>query len=111
MTQRNPAGQDVRVGEVFVEDTEKMGVRDFGLCAQRDSPVLEGRRRLPQEVRGLLDQRTAGWVILNRIWKSKMEMRVQDSRLIGLVIDGTTAGHSARAVVGCAARSAMPKEK
>jgi hypothetical protein len=42
MIQRNRAGQDVRAGEVFVECTEKKGVRDFDFFAQGDSPVLQG---------------------------------------------------------------------
>ena len=49
MIQRNRAGQDVRAGEVFVECTEKKGVRDFDFFAQGDSPALQGRKRLRDE--------------------------------------------------------------
>src|ERR1035437_5547892 len=49
MIQRNRADQDVRAGGVFVEGIEKTGVRDFGFCEQRESPVLQGRKRLREE--------------------------------------------------------------
>jgi hypothetical protein len=74
MIQRNRAGQDVRVGEVSVENTEETGVCDFRVCAQRDSPVLQGRKRLRDEECGSQDQRMALWLILNEIRKSKMEI-------------------------------------
>ena len=83
MIQRNRADQDVRVGEVFVECAEKKGVRDFELRAQGESPVLQGRKRLPEEEWSSQDQRMAVWLILNEIWKSKME-----------ISDGIFAGHT-----------------
>jgi hypothetical protein len=31
----------VKAGAVFMEDIENTGVRDFGACEQRESPVLQ----------------------------------------------------------------------
>jgi hypothetical protein len=75
MIQRNRADQDVRAGVAFVESFEKTGVRDFGFCEQRESPVLQGRKRLRDEECGSQDHWMALWLILNEIWKSKMEIR------------------------------------
>jgi hypothetical protein len=61
---------------VFVEITEKIGGCDFGFCAQRGSPVLRGRERLPEEECGSQEQRMAVWLILSESWKSKMEIPV-----------------------------------
>jgi hypothetical protein len=74
MIQRNRAEQGVRDGGAFVEDVEKKGVRDFGFCEQRESPVLQGRKRLREEECGWQYQRMALWPIPNEIWKSKMEI-------------------------------------
>jgi hypothetical protein len=74
MLQRNRAGQDVRAGDVFVECIEKKGVRDFGFCAQGESPVWQDRKRLPEEECGSQEQRMAVRLILNETWKSKMEI-------------------------------------
>jgi hypothetical protein len=60
-----------------MEGTEKTGVRDFEFCEQRESLVLQGRKRLREEERGSQDQRMALWLILNEIWKSKMEIPVE----------------------------------
>jgi hypothetical protein len=62
MIQRNRAEQGVRAGEVFVEDFERTGVRDFGFCAQRDSPAWQGRKRLPEERMQLAGSRYGGSV-------------------------------------------------
>ena len=61
MIQRNRASHDVRAGEVFVECSEKTGVRDFGFCAHGDSPVWQGRKRLPKRECSPQDQRMAVW--------------------------------------------------
>ena len=49
MIQRNRVDQDARAGVVFAEGIEKTGVRGFGFCEQRESPVLQGRKRLLRE--------------------------------------------------------------
>jgi hypothetical protein len=77
MIQRNRADQDVRAGEVFVECSEKKGVRDFGFCAQGGSPVWQDRKRLPKRECSSQDQKMAVWSILNRTGKSKMEILVK----------------------------------
>jgi hypothetical protein len=61
---------------VLVEGSEKTGVRGFGFCGQRGSPVLQGRKRLRDEECGSGDQTMALWRILNEIWKSKMGIRL-----------------------------------
>jgi hypothetical protein len=42
-------GQEVRVGEVFVECAEKTGFPGFGFFLQGNNYALRGRRRLPEE--------------------------------------------------------------
>jgi hypothetical protein len=74
MIQRNRADLDLRDGGMFVEDIEKTGIRDFGSCEQRESSVLQGRKRLREKECGSQDQRIAFGLILNEIWKSKMEI-------------------------------------
>jgi hypothetical protein len=74
MIQRNRACQDVRGGEVFVQCSEKAGVRDFGFCALGDSPVWQGREGFPKREYSSQGQRMAVWLILNAIRKSKMEI-------------------------------------
>jgi hypothetical protein len=59
---------------VFVKCSEKTGVRDYGFCAQGDSLVWQGRKRLPKRECCSQDQRMAVWLILNEIRKSKMEI-------------------------------------
>jgi hypothetical protein len=54
-------------GVVFVEGIEKTRVLGFGFCEQRESPVLQGWKRLRGEECGSLDQRMALWLILNAI--------------------------------------------
>jgi hypothetical protein len=49
MTPAKSAAQDVETGDVFVEYSEKTGVRGFGFYGQRGSPVLQGRKRLRDE--------------------------------------------------------------
>lgn len=49
MTLAKSGDQDVEAGDVFVESREKTGVRGFGFCEQRGSPVLRGRKRLRDE--------------------------------------------------------------
>ena len=46
MTPAKSGDQDVEAGDVFVEGIEKTGVRGFGFCERRESPVLQGRKRL-----------------------------------------------------------------
>jgi hypothetical protein len=75
MIQRNRADQDVKAGEVFVKGIEKTGVRDFGFCERRESPVLQGRKRLRDEERGSGDQRMALWLIL-RSGSPKWKFRI-----------------------------------
>jgi hypothetical protein len=43
MTPAKSGDPDVEAGDVFVECIEKTGVRGFGFCKQRESPVLQGR--------------------------------------------------------------------
>jgi hypothetical protein len=50
-----------------VEGIEKTGVRGFGFCEQRETPVLQGRKRLQEEKCGSGDQTMALWLILNEI--------------------------------------------
>jgi hypothetical protein len=42
-------GQEVGVGEVFVECAEKTGFPGFGFFLQGNNYALRGRRRLPEE--------------------------------------------------------------
>jgi hypothetical protein len=57
-----------------VECTEKTRARDFGFSALGDSTALLGRKRLPKEILQLADQRIAVGLILNEIWKFKVEI-------------------------------------
>jgi hypothetical protein len=75
--QRNRATQGAKAEGVFAEGSEKTGVRDFGFCEQLGSPVLRGRKRLPEEECGSQERRMAVWLILNESWKSKMEIPVK----------------------------------
>jgi hypothetical protein len=59
MTPAKSGDQDVEAGDVFVEGIEKTGVRGFGFCDQRGSPVSRGRKRLRDEECGSGDQRIA----------------------------------------------------
>jgi hypothetical protein len=74
MTPAKSADQGVEAGDVFVEGIEETGVRGFGFCEQRGSPVLQSRKRLPKRKCSLLGQRMAVRLILNEIRKSKMEI-------------------------------------
>ena len=74
MTPAKSADQGVEAGDVFVEGIEETGVRGFGFCEQRRSPVLQSRKRLPKRKCSLLGQRMAVRLILNEIRKSKMEI-------------------------------------
>jgi hypothetical protein len=46
MTPAKSGDQGVKAGDVFVEGSEKTGVRGFGFCEQRGNPVLQGRKQL-----------------------------------------------------------------
>ena len=75
MIQRNRADRDVRDGGVFAEAIEKTGVRDFGFSERCGSYVLQGRKRLrTKNAAQAGDQMMALWLILNEIWKSKIEI-------------------------------------
>jgi len=74
MTPAKSGRPGMAAGEVFVEGSEKMGVRDFGFCAQGDSPVWQGRKRLRKRECSSQDQRMAVRLILNEIRKSKKEI-------------------------------------
>jgi len=89
MIQRNRATQDARAGGVFVEGSEKTGVRDFGFCEQRGSPVLQGRKRLPEQECGSQEQRMAVWFTLNESWKSKMEIPAGSKKEIPAKLDAS----------------------
>ena len=71
---------------MFVECTEKTGVSGFGLSGQGDNPALRGRRRLPKEKMQLAGSKEGGLVILNGIWKSKMEIPVRLVQYIKLAM-------------------------
>jgi hypothetical protein len=70
-------GQEVRVGEVFVECAEKMGFPGFGFFRQGNNYALRGRKRLPEEKCNSRDQRMAAGTILNSAGESKMEISVE----------------------------------
>jgi hypothetical protein len=70
--QRNQGDQDVRVGEVFVECTEKTGAFGFGSSGQGDNPALRGRRWLPEEKTQLAGPRDGGSVY------AEWDLEVQD---------------------------------
>jgi hypothetical protein len=55
-------GQEVRVGEVFVECAEKTRFPGFGFFWQGDNRALLGRRRLPEEKMQLAGSTDGGWV-------------------------------------------------
>ena len=74
MTPAKSGDRGVEAGDVFVESSEKTRVRGLGFCEQRGSPVLQGRKRLPEVECSSLDHWLAARLILNRIWKSKMEI-------------------------------------
>jgi hypothetical protein len=74
---------------VFVEGSEKTGVRDFGFCEQRGSPVLQGRKRLPEQECGSQEQRMAVWFTLNESWKSKMEIPAGSKKEIPAKLDAS----------------------
>jgi len=74
MSTAKSGDQGAEAGDVFVESSEKTGIRDFGFCEQRGSPVLQGRKRLRDEECGSGDQRMAVWPMLHEIRKSKMEI-------------------------------------
>ena len=92
MIQRNRADQDLRDGGVFAEGIERTKVRDFGVCARSESPVLQGRKRLREEECGPQDQRMAFGLTLSEIWKSKMEIPVDNLDVLpqgGCIAKGT----------------------
>jgi hypothetical protein len=66
MTPAKSGDQNVEAGDVFVAGIEKTGVRDFGFCAQRESPVLQGRKWLREEERGSQDQKDGTLVYTER---------------------------------------------
>ena len=74
MIQRNRSDKDVRAESCLWKGIETTGVRDFGFCEQRESPVLQSRKRLWEEECGSQDQKVALWLILNETWKSKIEI-------------------------------------
>jgi hypothetical protein len=53
-------GQEVRVGEVFVECAEKIGFPGFGFFRQGNNYALRGRRRLPEEKMQLAGSKDGG---------------------------------------------------
>jgi hypothetical protein len=67
-------GQEVRVGEVFVECAEKEGFPGFGFFRQGDNCTLRGRRRLPEEKTQLAGSKEGGWGHTDRHLGSKMEI-------------------------------------
>ena len=78
MIQRNRATQDARAGGV-----------------QRGSPVLRGRKRLPEEECGSQEQRMAVWFTLNESWKSKMEIPAGSKKEIPAKLDASEIRFSA----------------
>jgi hypothetical protein len=63
-----------------MECAEKTGVRDFELCAQGDGPVWQVENGFRSKECSSQDQRMAVWLILNEIWKSKMEIPDQNKK-------------------------------
>jgi hypothetical protein len=69
-------GQEVMVGEAFVEGIGKTGFPGFGFFRQADNWALRERRRPPEEECESQNQRKAAGCILNRTRESKMEIPV-----------------------------------
>jgi hypothetical protein len=67
-------GQEVRVGEVFVECAEKTGFPGFGFSLQGNNYALRGRRRLPEEKMQLTGSKDGGWEYTDSAGESKMEI-------------------------------------
>ena len=57
MTPARSGDPGVEAGDVFVECNKKTGVRGFGFCEQRGSPILQGRKRLRDEECGSGDHK------------------------------------------------------
>ena len=68
-------GQEVRVGEVFVECAEKIGFPGFGFFRQGNNYALRGRRRLPEEKMQLTGSKDGGCEYNDSAGESKMEIR------------------------------------
>jgi hypothetical protein len=69
-------GQEVRVGEVFVECVEKAGLPGFGFFPQGDNCALRGEDGSRRKKCTSQDQKKAAGCILNSTRKSKMEIPV-----------------------------------
>jgi GH35 family endo-1,4-beta-xylanase len=80
----HPGRAGLGAGEVFLEDIEKTGLRDFRFCERRESSVLQGRKRLREKECGPRDQRMAFGLILNEILKSKMEVPIKSLHMAEL---------------------------
>jgi hypothetical protein len=70
-------GQEVRVGEVFVECAEKTGFPGFGFFLQGNNYALRGRRRLPEGKMQLTGSKDGGWEYTDRAGESKMEISAE----------------------------------
>ncbi len=101
MVQRNRATKDARAGGVFVEGGEKTGVRDFRFCGQRGSPVLRGRKRLPEEC-GRRPNRLRG-----RLPITRNNAAVRVARLPDGASQNGTAGLGLRSILRGARLSAI----
>src|ERR1039457_3058091 len=71
-------GQEVRVGEVFMECAEKVGFPGFGFFRQGNNYALRGRRRLPEEKMQLTGSKDGGWEYTDSAGESKMEISVKN---------------------------------
>ena len=74
MIQRNQATRTWRSERCLRKALKRWGLRFWILRAARGRPVLQGRKRLPEEECGSQEQRTAVWLILNESSKSQMEI-------------------------------------
>jgi hypothetical protein len=77
----NSGGQEVRVGEVFVECAGKTGFPGFGFFRQGDNCALRGRRRLPEEGMQLAGSKDGGWLYTARHPGAKMEIPVEEAQV------------------------------
>ena len=67
-------GQEVRVGEVFVECAEKIGFPGFGFFRQGNNYALRGRGRLREGEMQLTGSKDGGWEYTDSAGESKMEI-------------------------------------
>jgi hypothetical protein len=90
MTKRRTADQDVGACGICGEDASSR----FWILRAGRQPCLAGSETAPGRRMRLAHQRMALWLILNQVWKSKMEIRVERRKPWPIRVRPNTGSHA-----------------